>query len=163
MPARPARSVELTQSTAPGGRRIRGASALEALAALVVIAAGVIGIAALYADSAQTNVDAQHHTRAIALANEIAARIEHNPAGRVGYAGTVGVVCKPDAEFDLPQDAAANEAACWEDRVAAQLPNGFGSIRRDTTTTPVSYVVSVSWSAPARGAASYVVRVTPKS
>lgn len=160
---RPAvRFTSVAKAPAAGGRA-RGASVLEMLAALIVIAAGVIGIAALYADNEQSNVEAQHHTRAIELADEMAARIEHNAAGRVGYAGTVGVVCKEDAKFSEAQDAAANEAACWEDRVAEQLPNGFGSIRRDTTTTPVSYIVSVSWSAPSRGAASYVVRVRPKS
>lgn len=126
------------------------------------MAAGIIGIAALYSDAAQTNSEAQLHTRAAELAAEIAQRIEENSAGRVGYAGTVGVLCEPDARPSAAQDAAANEAACWEDQVEQALPSGFGTITRDTSTSPVSYVVSVSWSAPERGAASYVIQVRPE-
>lgn len=143
--------------------RVRGSSILELVTALLVIAAGAIGIAALYADTAHSNVEARHHTNAIELAEEMAALIERNPKGRVGYAVTVGVLCREDAQFPSAQDAASNEAACWEDRVEQRLPNGFGSIRRDTTTTPISYVVAVSWSAPSQGAASYAVRVNPRS
>lgn len=141
--------------------RPRGFSILEILVALLVIAAGVIGIAALYSDAAQTNTEAQLHTKAAELAEEIARRIEENSAGRVGYAGTVGVVCNPNARLTSAQDAAANEAACWEDRVEQALPSGFGTITRDTSTTPVSYIIAVSWSAPERGAATYVIQVRP--
>lgn len=141
---------------------MRGFSILEILVALLVIAAGVIGVAALYSDAAQTNAEAQLQTRAASLAEEIARRIEENAPGRVGYAGTVGVVCNPNARLNSAQDAAANEAACWEDRVEQSLPSGFGTITRDTSTSPVSYVVSVSWSAPGRGAASYVIQVRPE-
>jgi type IV pilus assembly protein PilV len=141
---------------------MRGFSILEILAALLVIAAGVIGVAALYSDAAQTSSEAQLRTRAAELAAEIVKRINENSAGRVGYAGTVGVLCKPDARPTGAQDAAANEAACWEDQVEQALPNGFGTITRDPSTTPVSYIVSVSWSAPERGAASYVIQVRPE-
>ena len=158
MPA--GRSIQPQHLCSPS--RTRGFSILEILVALLVMAAGIIGIAALYSDAAQTNSEAQLHTRAAALAAEIAKRIEENSAGRVGYAGTVGVLCAPDERPSNAQDAAANEAACWEDQVEQALPNGFGTITRDTSTSPVSYVVSVSWSAPERGAASYVIQVRPE-
>lgn len=163
---RPRRSASIGRFTQPQHLRFpsyaRGFSILEILVALLVMAAGIIGIAALYSDAAQTNSEAQLHTRAAELAAEIAKRIEENSAGRVGYAGTVGVLCAPDARPSNAQDAAANEAACWEDQVEQALPNGFGTITRDTSTSPVSYVVSVSWSAPERGAASYVIQVRPE-
>jgi hypothetical protein len=56
---------------------------------------------------------------------------------------------------------AAREAACWEDEVERKLPSGLGTITRDTLTTPPTYVIAVSWSAPDAGTASYVIRVTP--
>jgi type IV pilus assembly protein PilV len=141
--------------------RARGFTIIEILAALLVIAVGVIGIAALYSDAAQTNTEEYLHLQAAELAAEIAKRIEENADGRVGYVGTVGVVCNTERDFNSPVDAAANEAACWEDRVERSLPSGLGTITRDVSRTPVTYVVAVSWSAPKKGAASYVTQVTP--
>lgn len=140
----------------------RGFTIVEVLAALLVIAVGVIGIAALYSDAAQKNAEEHNYLQAAELAAEIAKRIEENAAGRVGYAGTVGVVCNPKLRGASPVDAASNEAACWEDRVELSLPSGLGTITRDVSTTPVTYVIAVSWSAPEKGAASYVLQVVPK-
>lgn len=139
----------------------RGFTIIEVLAALLVIAVGVIGVAALYSDAAQTNAEEHLHLQAAELAAEIAKRIEENEVGRVGYAGTVGVVCNAKRRMTSPADAAANEAACWEDRVERSLPSGLGTITRDVSTTPVTYIVAVSWSAPTKGAASYVMQVVP--
>jgi type IV pilus modification protein PilV len=139
-----------------------GFTIIEILAALLVMAVGIVGIAALYSDSVDTTTETHIHTRAQEMAAEMAKRIEHNVEGRVGYAGTVGVVCKSDAPTLQPLDAAANEAACWEDRVEEALPSGLGTITRDTSTSPVSYVIAVSWSSPETGAASYVIQVQPK-
>lgn len=155
------RSSDLLRTTRACGFAT-GFTIVELVAALLVIAVGIIGIAAVYSDMKQTSAEAHLHTQAAALAEEIAERIEHNPTGRVGYAGTVGVLCLADAKNLSAQDAAANEAACWEDRVEQSLPSGLGTITRDTSTTPVTYVVAVSWSAPDRGAASYVVQVMPE-
>lgn len=138
-----------------------GFTIVEVLAALLVIGAGIIGVAALYSDVVRTQAETQLHMQAALLAEEIAVRINANEPGRVGYTGTVGVVCDPQATPNSPQDAAANEAACWEDRVEQALPSGLGTITRDTTTTPVRYLVAVSWSEPESGAASYVIQVTP--
>jgi type IV pilus assembly protein PilV len=142
-------------------RLLQGFTLAEFLAALLVMAVGIIGVAALYSDTVGTNTDARLQLQAAELAEEIAARIESNASGRIGYAGTVGVVCNPNAKGLSPQDAAANEAACWEQKVEEALPSGSGTINRDTSTTPTSFVVAVSWSAPERGAASYVIQVKP--
>jgi hypothetical protein len=64
-----------------------------------------------------------------------------------------------EAKPKRAQDAAAVEAACWHQQVGEQLPSGTGSITRDATTTPPTYVIAVSWSSPEGGAASYVIRV----
>ena len=142
-------------------RDARGFTIVEILAALLVIAVAFIGIAALYSDAAQKNAEEHLRLQAAELAAEIAKRIEENDVGRVGYAGTVGVVCDATRRNPSLVDAASNEAACWQDRVERDLPSGLGTITRDTSRTPVTYVVAVSWSAPGKGAASYVLQVTP--
>ncbi len=139
--------------------RSAGFTIIETLAALLVIAVGAIGIAALYLDNVHTTPEGQLHLEAAELAGLMAARLRENGEGRVGYAGTIGVVCGARVRSKSPQDAAAQEAACWEAEVERRLPSGLGSITRDLSTTPVTYVVAVSWSAPKSGAASYVVHV----
>jgi len=142
-------------------QRTRGFTIVEALAALLVMAVGIIGIAALYSDQVQTNPDAQLHSEAATLAEEIADRIRETSEGHAGFATTIGVLCDQGKTPKLPQDVAAREAACWEDEVERKLPSGLGSITRDTLTSPPTYVIAVSWSAPDSGTASYVIRVNP--
>lgn len=134
---------------------------MEMLAALLVMAVGIIGVAALYSDTVGTDTDAHLQLRAAELAEQIAQRIASNEAGRIGYVSTVGVVCKPASDRMSAVDAAANEASCWEDSVEAELPSGSGTITRDATRSPATFTVAVSWSAPSKGAASYVIQVNP--
>ena len=141
--------------------RSRGFTIAEVFAALLVMAVGIIGIAALYSDQVQTNPEAQVHREAAALAEQIAERIRETKEGHAGFATTIGVLCEQQPKPKLPQDVAAHEAACWEDEVERKLPSGLGTITRDTLTSPPTYVIAVSWSAPDAGTASYVIRVTP--
>lgn len=139
----------------------RGFTIAEMFTALLVMAVGVIGIAALYSDQVQTRPESQLHLEAAALADAIAARIRATKDGHAGFATTVGVLCNPRFTPKLAQDTAAQEASCWENEVARQLPSGFGSITRDPGTMPPTYVIAVSWAAPGAGTASYVIRVSP--
>jgi type IV pilus assembly protein PilV len=143
-------------------RAVAGFTLVEVFTAILVIAIGLVGIAALYGETAQPDPEAVPRTKAEQLAQTIAERVKINSAGRQGYASIVGVVCVPNVKPKRPIDAAAQEAACWQDEVQRALPNGTGSITRDLTTSPPTYVVAVSWSAPRAGAASYVIRVQPK-
>jgi len=136
-----------------------GFTLVEILVALLIIGIAIIGIAALYTDTTGNARESEPRLRAAELAEQIAARINANPAGRTGYASVVGVVCDRDAKPKRAEDSAAVEAACWHDEVAEQLPSGTGSVTRDTTTTPPTYVIAVSWSPQEGGAASYVIRV----
>lgn len=140
-------------------QRMRGFNIVEILAALLVVAVGIIGVAALYSDQTHIPADARLPLRAAELAESMAARIRATSEGHDGFATTIGILCDRDKKARSAQDQAAIEAACWEDEVERALPSGLGSISRDTTSTPASYVVAVSWSAPGTGAASYVTRV----
>jgi type IV pilus modification protein PilV len=142
-----------------GARYARGFNIVEILAALLVMAVAIVGIAALYSDQTHIPADARLPLRAAELADQMADIIRATTEGRDGFATTVGVICSEKAKTKSPQDKAAQIAACWEDDVENALPSGLGSISRDTSMTPASYVVAVSWSAPETGAASYVTRV----
>lgn len=156
----------------------RGFTVAEGLAALLVVAVGILGIAALYSDQTPRE-GTRWRQEAAGLADTIAERILATREGREGFSMTIGVVCGPENRNRVGQtsaggqvspqggslprlaiDIAALEAACWEEEVERRLPSGQGKVRRDLSTIPVSYVISVSWSSP-EGAASYVMRVSP--
>lgn len=143
-------------------RTAAGFTLAEVFTAILVIGIGLVGIAALYGETAQPDPEALPRAQAAELAQTIAERVRVNAAGRTGYASIVGVVCSPSRKPTAPLDVAAQEAACWQEQVQRALPNGTGAITRDLTTTPPTYVVAVSWSAPGAGASSYVIRVQPK-
>ncbi len=138
---------------------VRGATLIESLAALLVMAVGFVGVAALYLDAEQSAPESMLRREAITLADAMAERIRQNEEGRTGYASSIGVVCgKASARRSLQKEA-ARETACWKADVERRLPSGLGSVTRDLSTTPVTYVVAVSWSSPESGASSYVVRL----
>ena len=141
-------------------RYFSGFTLVEIVVALLIIAIALIGVAALYTDTSDTTRQSEPRVRAAELAEEIATRILANTEGRTGYASVVGVVCDEKAKPRRAQDAAAIEAACWHERVASELPSGMGSVTRDASTNPPTYVIAVSWSPPEGGAASFVMRVS---
>jgi type IV pilus assembly protein PilV len=141
--------------------RCSGFTVVEVIAAILVLGVGLIGIASLYGEAVQNERDTDPRARAEHLALNMAERVKANSAGRTGYASVVGVLCVKEPRSAKPQQAAAQEAACWQDEVEENLPNGTGAITRDLSTNPPTYVVAVSWSAEGSGAASYVVRVQP--
>src|SRR5690554_4711395 len=106
---------------------VRGFTIAEILVALLVIAVGIVGIAALYADRVQREPETHYQGRAAELAEDMADRIRATKEGAAGFATTVGVLCDPQAKPVLPHDKAALEAACWEDEVERSLPSGLGT------------------------------------
>lgn len=140
--------------------RCSGFTLVEVIAALLVVGIGLIGIAALYGEAMQTEIDTHPQAQAARLAQSMADKVNSNAAGRAGYANVIGVLCTETRDA-RPVNAAAQEAACWHEEIRKALPNGTGAITRDLSTNPPTYVIAVSWSAAGAGAASYVVRVQP--
>ena len=91
--------------------RSRGFTIAEVLAALLVMAVGIIGIAALYSDQVQTNPEAQLHREAAELADRIADRMRETKEGHAGFATTIGVLCDQQSKLVLPQDIAVSWSA----------------------------------------------------
>src|SRR5712672_2860761 len=136
----------------------QGLTLAEIAMALFAIGIGALSIATVYLQREHTvSITAQQAT-AQTLAGEMTAHIGARQNPDVLFENAVGVRCTPSIPKPTPQAITTNEVACWQEHVAAQLPNGAGSIALDTTTVPATYAVTVSWSQPRGGLVSYTVR-----
>jgi len=113
----------------------RGFTLVEVLIALLVLSIGMLGIAALFAETLQAGRAAQLRTQAVSIAADLADRIRANRVLVGAYAGT-GTGAR--AVADLSE---------WKALVAAELPQGEGDVRflAGTEVTPASYTIRVSW------------------
>jgi len=139
--------------------RLRGATLVEVLVALLILSVGLLGIAALYVDNLRNGRTGVLRTQAAQLAADMAERVRANRAGGASFAQVTGRRCADLPSTASADEAAANEVACWQEEVARVLPNGTGLVGRDASTVPVTYTVTVSWSETGAGTASYIVRV----
>ncbi len=107
-----------------GGARSRGFSLMEVLVALLVLAIGLLGLAALQARGVKFNHDAYARSQATYLAYEVMDLMRANRANAAAYvaAADPGGVCNPTAS------GAANDLACWYDALQATLPAGGATI-----------------------------------
>ena len=145
-------------------RRQQGFSLIESLVALVVLATGMLGIAALYVESLRSAQTAHSRTKAINLAADMADRIRANRAGRINYVAgqesagarprvcgtTVGAV----AQNCTPGEMAAYDIWLWKTMAGntadarfqqTGLPNGRAEIQVDTSTQPNSFTIRITW------------------
>ncbi|HEX9706476.1 MAG TPA: type IV pilus modification protein PilV [Steroidobacteraceae bacterium] len=130
-----------------------GFTMVEVLVALVVLAIGLLGIAALLLKSLQSGRTAVYRTQAVNLAADLADRIRMNRTAQAAY-GTLFA----DAEVAIAAcdttggcsdaDLAATDLSRWKATIGQFLPNGQGQV---VVTAPVgagepaNYVVTVRW------------------
>ena len=130
-----------------------GFSMVEVLVALVVLAIGLLGIAALYLNSLQSGRTAIYRTQAITLAADLADRIRMNRTAQAAYASVftdlpleVGTCATTGGCSDA--DLAATDLASWKAEISQQLPNGQGQVAVTAPVAagePTTYVVTVQW------------------
>ncbi len=141
--------------------RMEGFSLVETLVALAIVSAGMLGIAGLYVDSLSDNRSAILRAQAVNLAIDMAERIRANRnAGIAGDAYAIGADGLPIVQGCAAAGLGCRQIALAQDDVSRWLvairdslpgdgnrtPNGTISV--DTTTTPTTYTITVSWSEP---------------
>lgn len=120
-------------SITPDTRRQRGFYLLEVLVSLLVLAIGLLGIAALQAQGLRNNHDAYTRSQATMLAYDIIDRMRANRANVAQYAQDpggidAGLPCDPslsNADLDTPEKKVQSELQCWYDAVANTMPGGL--------------------------------------
>jgi len=131
-----------------------GFTMVEVMVALVVLAIGLLGIAALLLKSLQSGRTATYRTQAVNLAADLADRVRMNRTAVAAYgtlfADTEVAVSACDTTGGCTDaDLAATDLSRWKATVAQLLPNGEGQV---VVTLPVAagepanYVVTVRWS-----------------
>jgi type IV pilus assembly protein PilV len=123
---------------------------VEVLVALVILAVGLLGIAALYLDSLRAGRTAIYRTQAINLAADMGDRIRSNRAAVASYdidfdedAQAAVATCETDAGCTATE-MAQTDINRWRALVALLLPEGESEIQV-TAGTPNVYVIALRW------------------
>ncbi len=115
-----------------------GFSIIEVLVAMLVLAIGLLGLAALQAQGLRFNHDAYIRTQATHLASDIIDRMRTNRANIADYRDAdPGGACDPAAA------TVSNDLTCWYDALAFVLPSGNGAITDNGADN--FYDVTVRW------------------
>ena len=119
-------------------RRESGFSIVEVLVALLVLAIGLLGLAALQAQGLRFNHDAYVRTQATNLAYDIVDRMRTNRDDLDAYTvADPGDACDPtDASVEM-------DLNCWYDSLATALPGGDGLISANGVDN--FYDITVRW------------------
>ena len=136
-----------------------GLTLTESLTAMVLLAIGVLCIATVYLERTQAAPAVLLHSKANRLAEEMAEKMRSYSGDAVHFENPVGVRCNPTLDEAKTQTKATNDIACWQVKVAETLPNGTGAIAHDSHAPTPAYLITVSWSPPERGTASYLLRL----
>jgi type IV pilus assembly protein PilV len=128
-----------------GKNRTAGFTLVESLVALVVLAVGMLGVAALYIEGLRAERTSVYHTTAVNLAADIADRIRGNRTAGVAYAaGAANNNCVNGGADCAPAVLAADDVFVWQQDVVAGLPGGTGNIAV-AAGAPNTYTITVSW------------------
>lgn len=120
--------------------RENGFSLIEVLVAMLVLAIGLLGLAALQAQGLRFNHDAYTRTQATNLAYDIVDRMRTNRTNLAAY--TAGPPAKP-YNCDPTDPSIAMDLECWYDGLEDSLPGGTGIIAANATAN--FYDVTVQW------------------
>lgn len=128
----------------------RGLSMIEVLIALVVLAIGLLGTAAMQTLSLEGTANANTRSVALYLANDIIDRMRANEDGvtkgkytDVSKAATTAK-CSTAAGCDS-EEMAFNDLQEWQTSISTLLPGGVGAISGPAVTGNANYVITVSW------------------
>lgn len=127
----------------------RGFTLIEVLVAMLIIAIGILGIAALQYKGLQYNQDAYFRTQVNFLAYDIADRMRLNKSNAGTYATNLTNYSIPGTrptgctETGTGAVGASNDLACWKQELYDALPPG--SIADISDIGGGQYTISISW------------------
>jgi len=154
--------LQLTQN-----RQIRGFTLIETLVAMVVLAVGMLGIAALYIEGLRSGQASVSRTTAVNLAADMADRIRANPNVPATYQGVgpgANNLCVNGPAACTPVQLAQEDWFWWLQDVQNRLPVGtVAGIAMDAVVAApaVQYDVVVSWPEPGQAVpTTYQLRFT---
>jgi type IV pilus assembly protein PilV len=134
-----------------------GFTLIEVLIAVVLLAGGLLGLAALQAAGLSNNQSAYNRSQATQLAYDIADRMRANPTAAASYLADPSLVdapasaCSSSANLCTPTQLAEKDLDDWSDDLINTLPLGKGRV----TVAGAIYIVTVSWDDDKSGAANF--------
>ena len=126
----------------PAHRRAGGFTLLEILVAMLILAIGLLGVAAMQLRGMQYSHDAYLRTQISMLAYDIADRMRLNVAAAASYTGNYTVPTTAPGGCAPAAVTATNDLACWHRQVYDALPPGS---RANITLAGGEYTVSLGW------------------
>lgn len=130
-----------------------GFTLIEVLIAMLVIAIGVLGVAALQFQALKYNHDAYLRSQINVLANDIIDKIRLNNRNVADYEGNYTIGSTSPACDQLKAPDAVNDLACWRSAVNAALPPGGAA---NIAATGTLHEVTLSWTSRDANAATEV-------
>jgi type IV pilus assembly protein PilV len=123
-----------------------GFSLIEILIAMLILAVGVLGIAALQFKGLQYSSDSHFRSQISTLASDISDRMRINRANAPDYIGlfTLSTTNKPINCNEVTGAAAANDLECWRAQVHDALPPTSKANIAGVAGT-LLYTVTLSW------------------
>ncbi len=114
-----------------------GATLIEVLIAMVVLAIGLLGLAGLQATSIQSNHSAYYRSQATLLASDLADRMRANRTEALTNAYLTNFPTS-SANNSVSGTAAEKDIAEWLNRLAVTLPDGTGKVEKDNALITIS-------------------------
>ncbi|MFT4563858.1 MAG: type IV pilus assembly protein PilV [Gammaproteobacteria bacterium] len=125
-----------------GSRHESGFTLLEVLVAMLVLAVGLLGVAAMQMRGLQYSHDAYLRSQISILAYDIADRMRLNKANATSYASTYTVPAAAPGGCTISSVTAANDLACWHRQVFDAIPPGSTA---DIILASGEYTVELEW------------------
>lgn len=115
-----------------------GATLIEVLVAMVVLAIGLLGLAGLQATSIQSNHSAYYRSQATILASDLADRMRANRTEALTNAYLIDFPTSSTSNDENSGTSAQKDIAAWLNQLARTLPDGTGKVEKDDTLVTIS-------------------------
>ncbi|WP_312960350.1 type IV pilus modification protein PilV [Stutzerimonas nitrititolerans] len=118
-------------------RKEAGATLIEVLVAMVVLAIGLLGLAGLQTTSIQSNHSAYYRSQATLLAGDLADRMRANRTEALTNAYVIDFPTSSTTN-SVTGTSAKKDIAEWLNQLAQTLPEGTGKVEKDGTLVTIS-------------------------